>query len=155
MPIVNRELDPTEQRTVFGRTLDSAPSGISAGIVSPNVVPGITYVIGMVPYSAQLVSGNAAAFGVSGTLNYSLWIYRYLSTGFTAIPVGQTQTLTGFGASFNFQSASLFAAQTFLLNAGDVLVAYTQGANSAATQVRVECVIRALADFKNQFNINT
>lgn len=152
MAIVNRDLAPSQQCQEYQMRVAATASAVSAGIANPVVATGNTYVLCNIPYPSQLVSANLGAYGLSGSPVHSLWIYRFAG-GFTSIAVGQTITVTGFGTS-GVIGMSLFAAQTFLLQAGDQLALYTQGANTAVDSVVVTCVIKALQDIKSEFGVS-
>lgn len=150
MAICNRDLDPSQQRETFTAVLDRTPSGVSAGILNPGLATGQTYRVCTIPYPSTLVAAQNAVWGLSGTPVHSLWIYRFAG-GFTSIAVGQTMAPTAFGTSGSL-GFSLFAASYGLL-AGDQLVLYTQGANSAVAESTVTCVVKALQDIKTHFGV--
>lgn len=162
MAIVNRDKDGSEQRLIYENSFYSDPSGISAGILNPGVPTGKTYPICTIPYPSTLDAANVAAWGISGTPVYSLWIYRFAG-GFTSIVCGQTLTMTAFGTSGSLSGNgvsgalgfSLIAANasTFPLIAGDQVALYTQGANSAFATVTVSLVIRATQDIRSNFGV--
>lgn len=150
MALVNRDKDTTEQREVYQAVLNGTPSGISAGILNPGLSTGSTFRVCTIPYPASLVAADNVVYGLSGTPVHSLWIYRFAG-GFTAIAVGQTMAPTAFGTS-GALGWSLFGASWNLL-AGDQLVLYTQGANSAVAEANVTCVVKALQDIKSHFGV--
>lgn len=150
MAIINRDLDPTQQRDVYTTNVSITASGVSAGIANPVLATGITYPLMTVPYPAQLVAAEEAAWGASGTPVHSLWIYRFAG-GFTSIAVGQTLTVTAFGTS-GALGYSLFGA-SWLLQTGDQIALYTQGSASAVASTTITVVIKALQDYKTEFGV--
>lgn len=150
MAIVNRDLDPSQQRWTFQQMINSTASGISVGFMNPGIATGFTYVICNIPCSSQLVAADESVYGLSGAPVHSLWIYRFAG-GFTAIAIGQSQAATAFGTS-GIQGFSLFGA-SWLLQAGDQLVLYTQGANTAVAAATVTCVVKALQDIRTDFGV--
>jgi hypothetical protein len=153
MALVNRDKDQSEQREFVTAVIDRTASGVSAGIMNPVVATGITYPFANVPYPASLVAIDQVTYGTSGAPAHSVWCYRFAG-GFTAFPVGTTIAATNFGTS-GIQGYTLIAgsAATLPLLAGDQLVLYTQGANTAAATVQVTAVLKALQDIKTHFGV--
>ena len=152
MAIVNRDLDSSQQTAVLNCAIYSSLSaGASAGVVTPGVQTGKTYVLANIGSPAQLVAAAAGAYGVSGSLATSLWIYRFAG-GFTSIAVGQTLAVQGYGTS-GLQGISCFAGSTFLLQNGDQVALYAQGANAACDSITVSLVVKALQDIKTSFGV--
>ena len=151
MAIINRDCDATQQRDVYTANVTGTASGISAGIMNPVVATGITYPLMTVPYPSQLVAAQSAVWGLSGAASHSLWIYRFAG-GLTTIPVGQSLAVTAYGTSGS-QGFSLFAAATYLLQAGDQIVLYTQVANTAVDKTTVTLVTKKLQDYVTCFGV--
>lgn len=151
MAIVNRDLDPSQQRQTYQALLDRTPSSISAGIANPGLSTGNTFLVCNIPFPSQLMAASEACYGTSGSPVHSLWIYRF-AAGFTSIAIGQTMAITAFGTS-GIQGFSLFAATTFQLLAGDQLVLYTQASNAAVANAMVTVVVKALQDIKTDFGV--
>ncbi len=145
MAIVNRTLDPSEERKVM-----SVKAGATAN--------GVTAIIGTVAYPSVLQAGVVAAFGISGAPSYQVTVNRFIvGTGVTAIIVatGTSNTPLAYGTSGALQ-LKLAAAGSTLLNllADDVLMV-TQGASSsdAVTGFALDLVILPIQDIKVFFGI--
>lgn len=151
MAIVNRDLDPTQQRVRYQAVLtNSGNSGVSAGIAVPGVVTGKTFPLCNISSPGQLVAASEACYGVSGAASHSLWVYRFAG-GFTSFAIGQSLAITAFGTS-GIQGYSLFGASNQLL-AGDQIVLLTQVANTAVDTAIVELVVRNLQDIVSDFGV--
>lgn len=150
MPIVNRDLDTTQQRDVFQCLVNGSASGISAGIQNPGVATGLTFPLATISRPGSLVAAEVAAWGISGTPSHSLWVYRFAG-GFTAIQVGASIAPTAFGTSGALGYSILPAATSYPLATGDQLVLATAGSNAAFGQVTMTLVVRSLQDIKSDF----
>lgn len=146
MAIVNRTLDTTEQRKVFG-------------VVAGAVATGVTGLICAVPYPCVLDEGQIMAFGLSGSPSYAISIQRFIAgTGFTTIVIatGTSNTPPAYGTSGVGSSGIVFvAAGSTLRNllANDVL-AFTSGvANTAVTNLAINVVLRPIQDIKVHFGL--
>lgn len=146
MPIINRDLDTSQQKECYVANLDRTPSGISAGILNPGLATAQTFVVCNVPFPATLVSIEESVYGLSGTPTHSFWIYRFAG-GFTSIQVGASFNVTAFGTSGSL-AHSLYAAATFPLLAGDQIALYCLGTNAAVASAQVSVVVKALQDYK-------
>lgn len=154
MAIVNRTLDVTEKNKVYE---------LSQGAVAT----GITMVLGIVPYPSTLQCAQIAAYGLSGSPTYALAVNRFIAgTGFTTIVVGTgtsnipaefgTSGIGAFGSSlFGSSGMVLAAAGSTLLNlqANDVLVLASGGANSAVKGLACAVVIQPTVDVKTHFGL--
>lgn len=153
MAIVNRDLDPSQQRSGVGiNVVLTGPSfsGVSAGITAPGVATGLTFPLCSISNQSQLMAAANSSYGVSGSPVHSLWIYRFAG-GFTSIAVGQTLAITAYGTS-GVQGWSLFGASN-LLQSGDQLVLYTQGSGAATATTCVNLVVRQLQDIVTNFGV--
>lgn len=151
MAINNRELDTPQQReTVVNVLIDRTPSSISAGIMNPVVATGQTYVLGLVPRAMQLVVGAISLYGISGAPNYQLWLQRFAG-GITAIQIGASVAPLAFGTSGAVAFSALAASVTFPCQAGDQLLLTSTGANTAASSINVQLVLRNLQDIKTDY----
>lgn len=135
MGIINRDLAKSTKRQSF--TL----------VKSTATAVGVTTVITQIPFSGLVQSFYVAAVGLSGTPTASLALYRFNQVGgFTSIPVGATLTLLEFGTSgpvatgFSSVGAGVSCLQ------GDLLVALSGGANSAAALVSYSGVVEPTQD---------
>lgn len=142
MAIANRDLDQTEQLYVVANTLGAIGTGVSAWV-------------GAVPSPGQILEWKFSGKGLSGAPVYQLAIARWTSAGITNIPLGSAVTLAGaFGLSGGLLGAT-FASNSSLaaVQAGDMLVVNTSGANTAVTDLAVAVVIDATQDFKKTFDV--
>lgn len=152
MAVVNRTLDPSEQRKVFEVVLPKV-----AGASFTNIGTGVTHILGMVPYASTLDAFQLGVFGVSGAPSYQLNVDRFIAgAGFTTIilATGTSNTPAAFGTS-GVSSAVLAASGSTLRNllANDVLVITTGGSNAAANAVVGSVVLKPLQDIKTQFGV--
>lgn len=143
MAIVNRDLDSSQQVVNLNY---SSPVGFTAGIGI-----GLTQAIAVIPCPAQLVGAGVASMGLSGAMNLSLWINRFiLGSGFTSINVGASLVAQAFGTSGG-QTFNVGAGVTWTLQAGDVINLCGAGANTAIQSCNVTLAIKALQDIKSSF----
>lgn len=144
MAIVNRTLDPSEQKKVYSA---------SAGAVAT----GVTGIVAYVPGPAILNAGSIAAFGLSGAPNYSLIVNRFVvGAGATAITVGTgtSNVPSAYGTSGSFQMVLAAAGSTLLqLQANDVIMYLSGVASSAVTGLNVSVVLQPIQDIKLQFGV--
>lgn len=143
MAIVNRDLDSSQQVVNLNY---SSPVGFVAG--GP---VGLTQAIAVVPAPMQLVGAGVAAMGLSGAMNLSLWINRFVvGTGFTSINVGASLVAQAYGTSGG-QTFNVGAGVTWSLQAGDVVTLCGAGANTAIQSCNVTLALKALQDIKSSF----
>jgi hypothetical protein len=144
MAIVNRTLDPSEQKKVFS---------VTAGAVAT----GVTGIVCMVPSPSTLVAGEIAAFGLSGAPNYSLVVNRFVvGAGVTAITVavGTSNIPLAYGTSGGWAMVLPASGSTLLqLQANDVLMYQSGVANAAVTGLNVSLVLQPIQDIKLQFGV--
>ncbi len=152
MAIVNRDLDVSQQRTIFTTRLATTPSGVSAGVANPGVLTGNTFPLFTATAPGQLIAAAAACWGISGAPNHSLWLYRFAG-GFTSIQIGNSIAPTAFGTSGVVSHSLMPASTSFGLLAGDQVVLSTAGANTAFAEVMMTCVVKNLQDIKTDFGV--
>lgn len=151
MAVVNRTLDPSEQR----KTMSCSVNG-SSGIVIPT---GATFVVGIVPWPCTLDAGQLVALGVSNSPTCALSIARFIpGAGLTTyvIATGTSNLVPAFGTSGVGISAMILpAAGSTLLNllANDVLQLTFAGTNAAATFLNVAVVLKPIQDIKVHFGL--
>lgn len=141
MAICNRDLNVSQQKDQFAESI-------------PATVAAATYAIWMAPYPCEIVNAQIATNGISGTPLHNLGIVRFvIGAGLTTI-VGQNSSmaLVALGTS-GVQGMSLIAAGSTLLQMQekDILVLVTSGANSAALNVTLSCVVKKLQDFVSYY----
>lgn len=151
MPIINRDLDQSQQKECYAVVLNGTPSGVSAGVMNPGLATAQTFVVCNIPYPATLVNIEESVYGLSGTPTHSFWIYRFAG-GFTSIQVGASYNVTAFGTS-GVLAHSLYGAATYPLLAGDQIALYALGTNAAVASAQVNVVIKALQDYKSYFGV--
>lgn len=160
MAIVNRTLDPTEQRKNFSWSATGA--GASAPLTS-----GMTSIVCVVPWPSTLVEGQIAAVGVSGAPTYQLAVNRFIAAaGFTTwiVATGTSNTPANFGTSgagafgtsmFGSSGIVLAASGSSLLNlqANDVITVTTGGSGAAANALSIGLVLQPIQDIKKSFGL--
>lgn len=142
MGIANRDKDSSEQLYVIQTTLGALATGVSAWV-------------GSVPSAGQILEWKFSGKGLSATPVYQLAISRWTSAGKTGIALGSAITLAGaFGLSGGLLGAT-FASNSSLaaVQAGDLLVVNTSGADTAVTDLAVAVVIKASQDIKNSYDM--
>lgn len=152
MALVNRDKDGTEQVAIFAAVLNSTPSGVSAGILNPGLSTGTTFRICTIPYPSKLIAAETAVWGLSGAPTHNLWIYRFAG-GFTSMLVGATLAPTAFGTS-GALGFSIIGGVSWPLLAGDQIVLYTTGSNTAVAEANVSVAIQALQDIKTSWGVS-
>lgn len=146
MPIINRNLQASQQRTCY------------QGNFSSVVAAGNTYIVSFLPNNGIVTGVFATAIGISNTPALSFWLYRFnqgqsLSTGvtnagYTFIGLGATLTVPAYGTSgFAFYGATIngltianVMGTTCLV--GDYLVAQLSGSNAALTTAVIGGVVK-------------
>jgi len=133
MAIVNRDLDPSQQKNIIN-------------IVQGLTVTGQTLTVAIVPFPATLKAISFAAMGISGSPTVNLEIHRMTSGGFTQISGGMTQALTLQAVGTSGPQAAVIGPTFTALSANDVLVIKSGGANSAVNSFAAAIVISATQD---------
>jgi 3D (Asp-Asp-Asp) domain-containing protein len=142
MAICNRDLDQSQQLYVEKFMLGTVGVGATvavAYIASPSVLQKIA------------ITG----LGISGTPVYTPNVMRWTSAGVTVFPVGSAVTLTGTyglsgaGVSATFNSGSSLSQ----LQANDLLILVSSGANTNALQLIGDVVLQATQDIKTTFGV--
>lgn len=152
MAIVNRDLDPSQQRELYVANVVGTASAISAGIMNPVVGTGVTFPLATISAQGQLVAAACSAWGLSGSPVHSLWLYRFAG-GYTGIQIGGNLSITAFGTSGALSFSMMAASVTYQLQAGDQIVLYATGANSAVDKTSVTLVVRNLQDIVSDFGV--
>lgn len=141
MAIVNRDLDSSEQKRTFSVDLGA-------------VATGLTLPIAIIPYPAAIVNARVAAVGVSGTPTALLFVQRFITgSGATGYLGGMTTlTMQAVGTS-GIQSVVTAASGSTALNlqAGDVIMLNSGGANSAVAAAAVSITVQATQDIRTSF----
>lgn len=140
--IINRELDPSEQRKTLNGNFDE-------------VVTGATLTVGMVPFASVLEAWKVSAMvSISGTPVLTPYVFRFIAgSGLTAIAAGGALTVTEFGTS-GVLGVSTYAGSSLLpLLAGDVCALVSSGANAGIYMVTSSIVIRPTQDYKATFGL--
>lgn len=143
MAIVNRDKDASEQNYVLSY---SAPAVVATGA---------TLFAALVPSPGQLLEFKVSGAGLSGAPTYNVEIHRWTSAGATQIAPGSAITLAvAFGVSGSAIGATYAAASSLAaVQAGDVLVIKSGGANTASTGLVAAFVVKATQDIKKSFDI--
>lgn len=140
--IVNRDLDPSQQREIVR-------------VEARNTVTGTSQMLAVVGYPAQCLGAFEAAVGLSGSPTHRIDIMRFIpGTGVTVITgLFNVTPVTAVGTSGVF-GMSLIGGSSFLLQANDVLFLTPGGANSAVVQTEINIVIQAIQDIKQTHNLS-
>lgn len=145
MAIVNRALDPTEQRKVFQQKL-----------VAAELVNGFSGILCVAPYAATLDAGAIALYGLSGAPQFQISVNRTGGAGGTyVLAVGTSNIPLAFGTSGVWQMVLPASGSTLLnINAGDtIMYAQNGGASAAAVQAMVSIVLKPISDIKTQHGV--
>jgi len=142
MAICNRDLDLSQQNYVEEFKENAVATGATvavAYIYAPSVLQKIAL----------------TGLGLSGAPVYNLVIQRWTSAGVTSITPGSAVTLagayglSGSGVSATFNSGSSLSQ----LQANDLLLLVSTGANTAAAQLIGSVVLTATQDIKTTFGV--
>lgn len=142
MAIVNRDLDPTQQRIIF----DAQPGlvGVSALIH-----------MGLVPCAAQLLVVATGAYGLSGAPTVGVQIQRFVvGAGLTTMALNGSSliTITAYSTSGMQKQILPTGSSLLLLQQGDVMQLVTSTANTAATYV-VDLVVQVIQDVQSTYGV--
>lgn len=147
MAIVNRDLDPSQQKEVVHFVSNSAvATGASLLLAGP------------LPYPCALQSCESAAFGVSNAMQVAFVVLRLTSGGQTAISLGiSNMVLNNYGTSGVIGYSGLAAPGSTLLSlqTNDLLVAQTSVANGNATSLSLNLVLKKLQDIVSHNGISS
>jgi hypothetical protein len=146
MAVVNRDLDPSQQRLNW------------LNVAGTQSVVGVSAILalGIAPCAMQVLAVAVEASGLSGAPTAGIQIQRFVvGSGLTTILVNGSSLLT-------VQAYSTSGAQAMVLPAsgstlvqllrGDQLQMITSTANTAASYV-VEAVVQVLQDVKSDFGL--
>jgi hypothetical protein len=169
MAIINRDGDASETKEWLSWTSQQG-GGTSGGTFGNGYVPtGATlYLMGPMPYPFTIQSIRALSpNGGSGAIQLAFLIGRPAVGGMTLINIGLSNLVvtngasfagTGFSGTFATTGYSGLANQgSTLLNgqAGDVLMAVTQGANTASNLLLIQMVWKKTQDIVSHNGINS
>ena len=133
MAIVNRSKDASEQKQDHFINLEDTVTATSDQIYHA-------------PHEMQIQSAKLSAEGLSGSPSCQLQIQRFVvGAGETQIPLGPALVLQSVGTS----GPQSFAFSATALQAGDQVVATHAVANTAADQLSIAMVVKALQDIKS------
>lgn len=137
MAIINRDKDPSEQRTDLHVALGAVATGATKSVF-------------VAPYPCTLQSVRVAAQGVSNAMQLGFYIQRFIAgSGETAFAIGISNVvLVNVGTSGVQGFSGLAATGSTLLNlgAGDVLRVATTVSNGNATDLALNIVLKKLED---------
>jgi hypothetical protein len=148
MAVINRTLDPSEQRKIHEFKAGAVATGVT-GIIAHIDNPGV------------IECGQIAAFGLSGAPNYAITINRFIAgAGATAIVIG-TGT-SNVPSAFGTSGVAATGASGLVMLWGSTLmnvipndvVMFTSGvANAAVTGLAISLVVRPIQDVKIHFGL--
>jgi len=146
MAICNRDLGQSEQIRNMATTFSQAGSSLALELP-----------IAQMPWPGTVQEVSFGALAVANAPVVSLGVKRWTSGGLTTMPyLSTTLTLTAFGASAAYQSPSLLASGSTLLNllAGDVLYVRMEiGATASITGGFASVGVQASQDIKSYFDV--
>lgn len=142
MGLVNRDKDASEQNYV----MTVAQTAL--------VGTGATLLVGLVPTAGQILECKVTLQGLSGAPTYQPEIHRFVvGAGITVIALGSAITALAYGTSGAVGATYAANSSLAAVQAGDMLVIKSGGANSAALSVAAALVIKATQDIKKSFDI--
>ena len=143
MGLANRDKDASEQVYV----VDFAVNAVTA--------VSATLYAGAVSSPGQLLQTVVAGWGLSGTPAYTVQIHRWTTAGSTVIAPGSAITVAvAFGVSGAMVGETYAASSTLAaVQAGDILVLKSSGANTASSALVANFVIKATQDIKKTHSI--
>ncbi len=136
MAIQNRDMAPPQACVEYHKTLGATATGV-------------TTLVGLVPYQAQVVAAGIKIFGLSGAPVYSLNLLRTVAAGLTSIGLGATVTPPD-GATY-VTGFSITLGATVPVQAGDIVMINSGVANTAITGGQLTVVLKPLQDVKTFF----
>lgn len=137
MAIVNRDLDPSQQKDVINFRAGAA------------VATGASLNLAVLPYPCALQSVSAYATGVSNAMQVAFNVQRWLPAGVTVIALGvSNMVLQNYSASgiIGFSGLAATGSTLLLLQSGDVLNIVTSGTNGNALDLVMDLVVKKLQD---------
>ena len=152
MAIVNRDLDPTQQRYVFSNAglFYNGTSAVLNTVGSSQIIN-----VGIAPCASQLLQVATSAFGLSGSPIIGVQVQRFVvGSGLTTIAWSTSLlTVTAFSTSgIQTQLLPASGASGFGLLKGDAIQMITSGANTSAVYM-VEAVLQILQDVKSDYGV--
>ncbi len=150
MAIVNRDKDVSEQK-------DWINYSAAAGAGASTLVTGVTKIIAMVPYPCTVQSIGVVAFGVSSAMQLQFSKQYLTSGGMTVVAIGISNLVLANGGSGAIGYSGLAAPGSTLLNlnAGDQLLFTTSVANSAASDLLLNIVLKKVQDIVSYNGVST
>jgi hypothetical protein len=149
MAIVNRDLDPSQQKHVFD------------WVGTTQINTGFTSWIAVIPFPCVVQSMASVSVGVSAAMQVALQAQRF-AAGNTVIGLGiSNMILTSFGTSgavgYPIGYSGLAAAGSTLLQlqTGDILMFQTSVANSAASQLALSVTVKKTQDIVQNLGVAT
>lgn len=145
MAIVNRDLDPSQQKEVL--TFNVKLAGVGGG----------TYVLGNLPFPCEISKIAVTAKSLSGAPSVEVEGYKWAGGVTINSAIMTALAVPAFGTSGVFVSASLGVAGStqVQLAAQDQLVATITGANTAADDLCISVVVKKLQDIVSMYGSST
>ena len=146
MAIVNRDLDPSQQKDVVEANLGAVATGVTKHLL-------------VAPYPGSLQSVRASAQGVSNAMQLAFSKLTFLvGVGSTAIGMGiSNMVLQNTSVSGVIGYSGLAAQGSTLLNfqAGDVIQVVSSVSNGNATDLCLQLVLKRTQDIVSMNGITT
>jgi hypothetical protein len=136
MPIVNRDVDVSQQKEV----VHFAPGALATGV---------TRLVCNVPYPCTLQNIQAAAIGVSNAMQVTFNKLTFVAAGATVQNLGVSNLVLvnqGTSGPQGFSGLAVSGSTLLNLQAGDVLFVTTSVANGNATDLTLNFVLKKTQD---------
>lgn len=148
MAIQNRDNGLSQQRDVLVSRVALPVTGESYGLIT-------------VPFPCAVQAAYFSAYGLSGAPQYNIKAHRWLGTaGATSISLGISNITVSVavgvsGAAQGWSGLNTLGSSLLQLQAGDVLVLGTAGANTGADEVAISIVVQKTQDIVQHFSLST
>jgi hypothetical protein len=144
MAICNRDLDVSEQKTLLNYATNA------------EFAVSVTAYVGLVPWPSRIKKAGVTARGLSGAPVYNINVHRWTTAGLTVFdPLGVAATVVG---AYGLSGASVqFSVTTspILLQADDLLVIKSSGANTSALGVVASIILQKTQDIVSDFGTSS
>jgi hypothetical protein len=145
MAIINRDLDPSQQKDVVAVNLGA-------------VATGVTRQLFVAPYPGQLQTVRSSAAGVSNAMQLAFSKLTFVAAGSTAIGMGISNMILQNTSTSGVIGYSGLAAQSstlLLFQAGDVIQVVSSVANGNATDLAIALVVKRTQDIVSMNSLTT
>lgn len=142
MALVNRDKDISEKKEVINIVNNAL------------LATGATVILANFAFPCEIRDIYVSALGLSGSPVHTYDVWKQ-GNGASAFSCTGALTLQAVGTSGPQRSSMLAAGGTAVqVNASDVLVLKTSGANTATLELAITIVVQALQDIRSHFGVN-